>query len=465
MKIKFVSGLSFFVFSIFSSFFFTSKISAQDQVYIKVGDAKVKRSLMAIPPFQQYGSGGLQSKNVGVDLFNTFLNDMDVSGYFEFVKSDAFLEDTSKVGLKPIPTDSNGFNFENWKKIGAEFLVRAGFKVADGKVTLEAYVYSVSQSKLIRGREYTGKIEEVREVAHSFANDLIEGITGKKGFFLTKIVAASDRAGNNWKEIYVMDWDAASPKKITDHKSIAISPTWAPDGKSVLYTAYVYHKNAKTNNASLFSYELFTGKRFIMSSRPGINSGAAFTPDGKYVFLTISQGGNPDIFRVNSEGEGQLQITKGPAGSMNVEPAISPDGKKIAFSSNRSGFPMIYVMNIDGTNVERQTFAGRYNATPSWSPDSKILAFAGYDKTHFDIFTLNYQTKALERLTSANKTNGKPANNEEPTFSPDGRHIIFTSDRSGTKQLYIINVDGSNERRLTVDKFNYFKPKWLWKQD
>ncbi len=443
-------------------FFFSSSLAFAEQIYIDVGKATAKLSLMALPSFQYFGADKTQLANIeaGQNLYKTVFNDLTVSGYFSFIKQEAFLEDPAKLSLKPAPGEPNGFNFQNWKTIGAEFLVRAGYNVINKKVSFEVYVYHVAQAKLIFGRTYEGSLDSVRRMGHTFSNDLIKNLTGKKGMFLTKIVVASDKDGKAQKEIYVMDWDSENQHKITTHQSISTSPAWSPNADKIAYTSFAYHKNAKVRNADLFVYELNTARRFLVSYQKGINSGAFFAPDNKFLFLTISHEGTPDIYRMTLDGKSLFRITDGPNGAMNVEPAISPDGKKIAFSSDRSGKPMVYVMNIDGTNPKRITFGGKYNATPTWSPDSKQIAFAGYDKTHFDIFIQNVDGTGLKRLTDASKVDGRPATNEDPTFSPDGRHIMFVSDRTGTNQLYIVNADGTNERRITYDKFNYFKPKW-----
>ena len=444
-----------------------SSVHAQSQegIYITVDQAKVKKSLMALPPFQYQGSPTARSgyKRVGKTLYNTIFNDLDISSYFRFIKQEAFLENTKETSLKPYPGDPKGFKFENWRKISTEFLIRGGYRISGDKLTFEVFVYHVPQAKLVLGKTYEAPKKEARNVAHSFANDLIKRLTGKEGMFLSQIVVASDRAGGKWREIFVMDWDGHNATQITKHKNTAISPAFSPDGKMVAYTAYVYHKARKATNPSMFIYELYTGKRYLVSGRKGVNSGAAFAPDNQHLYLTLSQGGSPDIFRITKEGKNLKRITKGPFGAMNVEPAISPDGRKIAFSSDRSGGkPMLYIMNADGSNIKRVTFAGRYNSSPAWSPDGKKIAFAGWDKGHYDIFVMNPDGTGLKRLTSAVKANGKYANNEEPTFSPDGRHVMFTSDRTGKKQLYIVNVDGTNERRITVDRHNYYKPKWGW---
>ncbi len=439
-----------------------SLANAQDQIYIKVGEANVKKSLLALPPFQYQGSpvAAPNFKSVGTDIFNTVSGDLDVSGYFQFVRQDAYLEDTATTGLLPAPGLPNGFNYENWRKIGTEFLVRAGFTILRDTVTVETYVYHVPQAKVVLSKKYNSSTRDTRKLAHTIANDIIFKLTGKPGIFLSKIVTTSDRAGRGWKEVFVMDWDATNPIQVSSHKSIALSPSWSPDGKTVVYTAFALHQRAKVRNADLFAYELDTGKRLLLSQRKGINSGGTYTPDGRHIFLTLSMGGTPDIYRMNTDGESLVQITRGPSGAMNVEPTISPDGSKIAFSSDRSGRPMIYIANTDGSGVKRLTFAGVYNSSPAFSPDGKKLAFAGYDKDHFDIFVMNLDGTGLERLTESKRATGKWANNEEPTFSPDGRQIMFTSDRTGSNQIYIVNVDGTGERRITIDRHNYYKPKW-----
>ncbi len=215
-------------------------------------------------------------------------------------------------------------------------------------------------------------------------------------------------------------------------------------------------------NPDLFVYELKTKRRWLVSYRDGLNTGAEFMNDNQHLLLTLSQRGSADIYKMTLDGKNITPITRGPGSAMNVEPAVSPDSKLIAFSSDRSGKPMIYTMSTSGTDIKRKTFAGHYNATPTWSPDSKKLAFAGFDreKNNFDIFIMNLDGSGLLRLSSARKTNGKWSNNEDPAFSPDGRHILFISDRTGIKQLYMVNIDGSNERRITYDNKFYSKPKW-----
>lgn len=461
MKI-FLAALSFL--------FFSSVGFAQDsQIYINVGEGQVKTSLLALPPLKYVGTQATNREHIttGQDLFRVIYNDLSVSGFFTFVKPEAYLEDPATVGLRPAPGDPAGFSFSKWKTIGTEFLVRGAYQVINSDLTLEIYVYHVPTGKLVMGKNYRGPIKGLRRVAHTFGNDLMQALTGKKGMFLTKF-AASRQSGTvsptnksaAIKEIYIMDWDGENQTKITSHGTISISPTWSHAGDKVAYTSFVYHPKAKTRNPDLFVFDIPTGKRFLVSYRKGMNSGANFLPGDKEILLTLSQSGSPDIFRMSADGTNLTPLTRGPNRALNVEPAISPDGKLIAFSSDRMGNPHIFVMNVDGTGVRRLTQVGKYNSSPAWSPDGKTIAFAGDDKGAFDIFVINLDGTGFKRLTSARKASGRAANNESPSWSPDGRHILFTSDRSGKYQLYIISPDGTNERRITDDQYNWDRPKW-----
>jgi TolB protein len=445
---------------------FSSVAWSQAKVVIDVGEAKVRRTLLALPDFNYLGAEKSSSNLQKVrELFNVVRNDLDSTGQFTFIKPEAFLEDTTTLGLRPSPGEPQGFDIKKWQSIGTEFLVRGGAQVAGGDIVLEIYVYQVSDGKVMLGKRFSGPTAGLRKVAHTFSNEFMKSVTGKEGFFNHRIVASIDSGPQTHREIYTMDWDGANSKQITTHKSIAISPSWSSDGKHIAYTTFVSRKVGKgpmKKNPDLFMFEVQTGRRWLVSYREGLNSGAAFFPSSNDLLVTLSSGGVADIFKMSLDGKKTMPITKGPGRAMNVEPAVSPDGKRIAFSSDRSGVPMIFVMNIDGSAPKRITFAGHYNSTPSWSPDGKSLAFAGFDKSkdNFDVFMVNVDTTQLVRLTSAKKASGRFANNEEPIFSPDGRQVFFISDRDGQRQLYLVNTDGSNERRVTFDKKYYSKPKW-----
>ncbi len=101
------------------------KTSSVGQIYIKIGEAKTKKSLLALPPFNYTGTANPKQVEIGADLFRTISNDLTVSTFFKMLPNNAFLENTAKTGVKPQPQDPNGFKFDSWKTLKVEFLILA----------------------------------------------------------------------------------------------------------------------------------------------------------------------------------------------------------------------------------------------------------------------------------------------------------------------------------------------------
>lgn len=431
-------------------------------VQIDINNAKIRKSLIAFPPLQTKSTTpNAEEVSARNSLQKIILQDLEVSTYFDFISEAA-------APLKSPEDQPSGFSagdtkdlqLESWKQRGAEFLITSTLTLSKEDLVLDLSLFSVGLKTSLLTKTYKHPKSALRTMAHSVANDLMEAMTGTKGIFLSRIVAVSDQAGSGFKEVYVMDWDGENAERLTHHNSVCLSPAFSPDGSKVAYTVFVQRAKTKTRNADLFLVDLKSQKSQQVSYKDGLNSGAAFSPDGKNLFLTLSQSGNSDIFKKSLETGAEIQITHGPRGAMNVEPAISPDGKKIAFSSDRAGNTMIYVMDIDGSNPKRLTFAGKFNASPSWSPDGKRIAFAGWNTDHFDIYTVTADGAEMTQITSAKKADGKWAQNEDPVFSADGRLILYTSNRTGSHQIFVSNIQGTEEHRITNDQHNYFKPKW-----
>lgn len=436
-----------------------------ETAYIKLGDAKSKKTSLAFPYFNNMGSSNTGAITAtAADIHKAVKKDLELSTYFKIMGNEGFLEDPAKTNIKPSPKEANGFKFEPLKKAEVDFLVRTGYSVVNSELVVEMFLYNVSKADLVVGKRYKSPVGSAKQIGHTMANDILEALTGIRGPFMSKIVATSDRAGGQAKEVYIMNWDGSEMEKISNHKSSALSPNWSPDGKKVVYsvfTTFIKKGSSPTTNVSLYTYDVSSGKRTLTSYRPGVNSGATFSQDGKFIYLGMSMGsGAADIYKIDLSGDIVKRLTTGPAGAINVEPTLNPDGSKIAFSSERGGRPMIYTMDSDGGNIKRLTFDGEYNASPSWSPDGKKIAFAGQSEKHFDIFVMNADGSGIVRVTSAKKANGKWAHNEDPSFSPDGRYVVYTSNRTGKNQIYISTIDGTEEQRVTDDSHNYYKPKW-----
>lgn len=446
---------------IFVFIFAFSPFAFSEEVYIKAGEAQVKKSNLAFPFLNYLGATSKgEATAAAADIYNTAKKNLELSTYFQMISKEAFLEDPANTGIKPKSESPNGFNFEPLKTIGAEFLIRAGYTIAGKELTVEMFLYQVNEAKLIVGKRYKAGIHQAVQVGHTLSNDIIEALTGVRAPFQSKIVATFDN-GSGPKEVATMNWDGSGFEQITSHKSITLSPSWSPDGKKIAYSTYISISGKAGKRAALYVLDLTTNKRVLTAYRPGMNSGAVFSKDGKFIYLSMTMGsGSADIYKINLKGEIVKRLTKGPAGAINVEPSLSPDGSKIVFSSERGGNPALYTMNEDGTNIKRLTFNGRFNSSPTWSPDGKRIAFAAMAEKNFDVFVMNADGSNIVRVTSAKRADGKAAHNEDPHFSPDSRYLVYTSNRTGKNQIYVSSVDGAEERRVTNDTKNYYRPKW-----
>lgn len=432
------------------------------RVYIDMGKANVKKSLMALTPFV-YGSPSYEPQYVqyGRDIFKQVKKNLQLSGYFEFIPSRAFIEDTTQTAMEPYPQNPKGFRWSNWKLIQTEFLMLSRYVVQKNKIEMQVYVYDVLLRRRVFQKNYQAVLSQRKTLGHFIANDVMEYITKQPGIFLTKIAAVRSMTGTK-KELFVMDWDGSNARQASFHRSIVMSPAWGPSGRYLAYTAFVYRRSLRGRKAHIFLYDFLAKKRKVLSGNYGTHLGSDFFPSGKEMLVTLpSKAGGMNIYRYSIRRKKARPILTGPRGSINVEPSMHFKSKSIVFSSNRRGKVMLYSMNQYGENIKQLTFTGSYNSSPDWSSDGRYVVFSGYSGGRFDLFVLDaFNNNRIKRLTSFKTSKGRWANNESPSFSPDGRQIVFVSDRTGRNQLYIIHLDGSNLRRITFDRHNYKNPKW-----
>jgi TolB protein len=179
----------------------------------------------------------------------------------------------------------------------------------------------------------------------------------------------------------------------------------------------------------------------------------AFSPDGTRVAFTSNRDGNPEIYVMNRDGSDVRRLTDNPA--IDSTPTWSPTGTQIAFTSDRtgSGSPQIYVIGVDGTGLRRISFES-YADRPTWSPPPyNEIAFSARTGPGHDIKILNIASGETRQITFGEGTN------ESPAWSPNGRHLSFSSTRAGRVQIFTVDRDGRNVRQITRDGNNW-TPNW-----
>ena len=435
---------------------------AFSKIYVNIGaPEKIKRSLIALSPFRLQGEEAPSNKtSLGAKMEKRLKKNLQFSNYFHILSPKAFIEDPSNKSSYPYPKDPRGFRWQNWKLTGSDFLFFADYSIVERKLIVNISLHNIHLQKSLLRKQYKGTINQADQIVDKVTNDIVFSLTKKKGIFETKIISVRSARGTK-KELFLMDWNGENKKRITYHRSIVLSPVWSPAGRQVAYSAFVYNKQLKKRVAALFSYNFQTKKIKILSLRNGANLGSSFFPNGSSLLLTLGAGrGLTDIFKLHLKSNRLTPLTKGPFGVINVEPNIHSRTKKIAFSSDRKGKTMIYTMDSKGKNIQQLTFAGHHNASPVWHPVKKELVFTGLSGGRMDLFLISANGTGLKRLTSLRKTNGRWANSESPSFSPDGRFLVFSSNVSGVYQLYVMSLDTLAVQRITFDSHNYKSPKW-----
>ena len=176
------------------------------------------------------------------------------------------------------------------------------------------------------------------------------------------------------------------------------------------------------------------------------------------IAFSSNRDGNHEIYVMDADGTNQRRLTNNPASD--YSPSWSPDGKRMAFVSRRDGHvhPIdgwrtseIYVMDADGNNQQRLTDNDFYDTHPSWSPDGERIAFISRRAGHFigefglssEIYVMDADGKNTRRLTNNRKTD------VSPSWSSDGKRIVFSSYRDGNAEIYVMDNDGGNQQKLT----------------
>jgi TolB protein len=173
----------------------------------------------------------------------------------------------------------------------------------------------------------------------------------------------------------------------------------------------------------------------------------AWSPDGTQIVFASDRTGDWEIYLLRIGEATARRLTSAPG--RDAHPTFSPDGKTIAFQSPREGeHTNLYLMNLDGSNQRRITSHEGFAGVPVFSPDGKQIAYQWTtDMKDYQGWRIMMSAPAAGAPTRP-LTDGK-ANDQVPNWSPDGKRLVFFSDRTGVNQLYTMAPSGEEVRRLT----------------
>jgi Tol biopolymer transport system component len=193
----------------------------------------------------------------------------------------------------------------------------------------------------------------------------------------------------------------------------------------------------------------------------GVPAATAAFPgaNGKIVFDRDVDPTHRQVFAMNADGSGQVQLTNDPA--ISYFASGSPDGRKIAFTRCPADSDCeIYVMNADGSDQQDVTNNSAADVRPAWSPDGKKIAFGSLGRPSgggWEVYVVNADGSDQKDVSN------NPAIDWEPAWSPDGTKIAFTRITQGdlnTFQVVVVNADGSGEKSLTLPPDYGVSPDW-----
>ncbi len=383
--------------------------------------------------------GGLIGADIANEINEILTFDLELTGLFSFVDPGAFLSDAQRLGLTSAEVD-----FNQWQLLGSEVLIKGAYRMESGQVILEARLFDVVNRHMLTGRRFVGSRQDLRRMAHRFADQVLKDLTGKAGPFDGRIAYIGNASGH--KELYLMDVDGRNAVRLTNHRGIVLNPDFAPGGRELLFTSY------KGGNPDLYRKNISSGREVPLSTRSGLNISGRYSPNGRQVVATLSHIGNPELFLLGMDGSlgGRLTDHWG----IDVDASWNPKGDQIAFVSDRLGNPHIFIIGVGGGAPRRLTMDGRYNATPSWSPDGDRIAFTRMEGNQFDIYTIKTDGSDERRLTFG------PGTKEHPRWSPDGRFLVYSSDQGGSNAIYIMRADGTGNRRISAGGGSCQHPAW-----
>jgi TolB protein len=398
---------------------------------LDVTQGNVQPVPIAIPDFI---GAQMQEPALGRSVSQIIASNLQRSGLFAPIDQAAYLERISNIDAMP--------RFPDWRQINAQALVAGRVTQSDGRVAAAFRLWDVFAGQPLEGKQFTTTADNWRRIAHIISDAIYERITGDKGYFDTRIVFV-DESGpkeRRVKRLALMDQDGANVRYLTRGDDLVLTPRFSSAADTITYMSYTQ------TDPKVYLMNIETGQREMVSNFPGMSFSPRFSPDGQRVIFSLQRGGSSNLFEMDLRSKTTTRLTDTPV--IDTAPSYSPDGARISFESDRGGQQQIYVMAAGGGQAQRISFGDGAYSTPVWSPRGDYIAFTKQAQGRFAIGIMRPDGSGERILTEG-------YHNEGPTWSPNGRVIMFFRDPGGNSgpMLYTVDITGRNEQPLKTPSY------------
>jgi TolB protein len=359
--------------------------------------------------------------------------DLERSGAFNIVDA----------GTTPLDEVSRPV-FADWRSLNVDALVSGSVTaLADGRLDVRYKLWDVIHGEDKGGQSLAVPAGDLRLSAHRIADAIYQKMTGEPGVFATRIAYVT-REGKR-HSLRIADADGLGGQVALASPQPIISPAWSPNGKSLAYVSF------ETGKAVVWVQDVTTGTRRPIADFRGSNSAPAWSPDGKQLAVALSRDGPTQLYLIGADGQNVRRLTNNSA--IDTEPVFAADGATLYFVSDRGGGPQIYRLTLASGAAERVTFNGSYNISPTLASDGRTLAYVNRDGNNFRIMALDLASGDVHPVSDTSM-------DEHPSFSPNGRLLVFTSRVRGRGQLMTSTLDGKIRTRLPTADIDLREPSW-----
>ncbi len=380
---------------------------------------------------------------------SSFGNDSAAEQITKVVSDD--LRFSGQFNLIPAPALSadHQSNMRTWTAAGADSVLTGRVQRVDSShydVKFEL-LDAPARGRLLLAKTYQVDAASLRALAHHISDEVYFQLTGVKGIFSTRIayIVVNRQANRTEHSLIIAEADGYNPQRLLVSTEPLMSPSWSTDGKRIAYVSF------EKKRSQIFTVEVATGQRRLITSFPGINGAPAWSPDGRQLAVVLSKAGSPNIYTVDINTGSMKQITTG--GAINTEPRYAPDGQSILFTSGRGGSPQIYRLNLADGQISRMTYDGNYNARATFTPNQKQIVLLHREDHQFNIGIQDVASSKITPLTFSTM-------DESPSVSPNGRLILYATHEGNQGYLAIVSTDGRIRTRLPSANGDAQEPAW-----